>query len=334
MLALFPRMKEDELLYSALSRYAHLMAYPREGAAFRAVYGPRVRLMRMDLPTHVNAFADSIIVGPPDVETLIARHTLYPYILSFAPVALRDQVLRQMVTGHRDAPPAIGIGSYLVPPHSNMMLCPRCAAADIRAGTPACWFRAHQLPGVLVCPRHMVALRRSPVPARGPISLVALTPELIAASSPLVIPSQCRSDIEWLARQSAKLLLSSWHHVEPANLALRLQRIIQDRLDLGAPSLTYAERLGAALLNHESIRRLASALNVEWTVSQLWLALRRIRETDRAPKHPLLVLLLLRLVGASVDDLLEPTIDPDSDRGGRASSRRIEGWRDQAEPPI
>lgn len=86
MLAYFPAIYPDELLYSVLARYHLHMGMPHVSSTLESLFGNRKVIAAFDLPGNLQALAERI---PSDrklsAEKMIDELTLYPYFSAFEP---------------------------------------------------------------------------------------------------------------------------------------------------------------------------------------------------------------------------------------------------------
>lgn len=158
MLAHFPTLYTDELLYSGISRY-HLRSGNRtQQQTVEDLFGERVVCATADLPSHLNRIANRL-GGQYTVDQLIRHHTLFPYYSLY----LQDEICAHIEllmandteTGVVHA--SLGLLAGLIKSPSHLKYCPQCYREEIAQLEPY-WHRSHQLPGVVICERHKVPL--------------------------------------------------------------------------------------------------------------------------------------------------------------------------------
>jgi hypothetical protein len=163
MMPYFPRTYPDELLYSVLARYHRHMCCESPKRTLEELFGGRELRVAANAPGHLRALAANL---PAErgltAERLATEFTLYPYYIAFEPPRVRAAVLVELIDS-----PAEGIHLNLgtvpggVAPPDRLRYCPGCLKAMEERYGELYWRRAHQLPGVLVCPEHGIPLTAS-----------------------------------------------------------------------------------------------------------------------------------------------------------------------------
>ena len=172
--------------------------------------------------------------------------------------------MRGYMAGSEGRRPArLGVMSAAFPTRERLMLCPACAREDAAGSGIANWHRAHQLPGVLVCPRHGGLLHESGVvrlDRRGRGALVPLTREVMRAARPLAVSQGTRATLRRFSLASDRVL-GPW--TTPCDM-VAIQDCLRGLLSgyrwSRAPSLLHIEALVADFLRHPGIRPLIKAL--------------------------------------------------------------------------
>ncbi|HKQ04867.1 MAG TPA: TnsD family transposase [Blastocatellia bacterium] len=165
MLSFFPTPYPDELLYSILARYHIRSGNFGPKATLRDLFGSTKVVATYDLPSHIDALVQRL---PPysrhTAESLINEHTLYPFYAPFLP-PVRARLILNSMEEHSwgDIHARIGIMASSVKPTGYLKFCPECLQADEEAYGEPYWHRLHQVPGVLVCPKHFTSIYNSSV---------------------------------------------------------------------------------------------------------------------------------------------------------------------------
>ncbi|HEY7419442.1 MAG TPA: TniQ family protein, partial [Ktedonobacteraceae bacterium] len=232
MIGCFPSPHPDELFYSICARYAKRVHYHRKAAVMQELFGSGFEKGAIDLPTHLDVLIAALPPKHPySVDRFIGEHTLLPFYRPFLP-AERLRRLREEMAGEN----AVGIyyrfgfrkGS--VKPARYLRYCPSCAMEDrIRVGETY-WHRIPQLPGILVCPTHMIPLEETSVEA---LARRAAAPEFYTAEQ--AIPKQSISTGNkcwpWHNNLLALARDASWL-LEQLNLTPGFQQIYRRHLTL------------------------------------------------------------------------------------------------------
>ncbi len=167
MIGCLPRLRPDEPLYSVLARRADALRDRDGRTTAREVFGSGTVTAVIDLPSHLDAFIAGL---PPDyglsADDVIDGHTLLPWYAASLPPDRIARLRADMRGAGRGIHARAGIMAGGVALPQTIRFCPIHVAEDRRDGGECVWRRAHQVPGVLVCPEHHVFLEDSDVPAR------------------------------------------------------------------------------------------------------------------------------------------------------------------------
>ncbi len=213
MLSYFPAIYPGELLYSVLARYHRHVGLPSTMHTLETLFGNRKVVATLDLQGHLQLLADRI---PPErsltVDRIIDTLTLYPYFTAFEPPALQANVRQAMKRGIvENLHIRLGLVAFRVPRINRLRFCPKCTQEMLTNHGELYWCRDHQLPSVLVCPRHACPLRESLVSFTqySRHEFVAATPENCPPQARPIIPvieHAVVSHLQRLAWLSAELL--------------------------------------------------------------------------------------------------------------------------------
>lgn len=165
MLAYFPEIYPDELLYSALARYHRHVCSRSPKHTLYDLFGETGVRATVGLQSHVAALSQRI---PADrglsPERLTKDFTLYRYYTAFEPKSVGQFALASLVDGPADAVHVrLGIAASAISAPAYLRYCPICFGEMLSRYGEGYWRRSHQLPGVLVCPDHGAALADSAV---------------------------------------------------------------------------------------------------------------------------------------------------------------------------
>lgn len=169
MLHFLPPTYPDELLYSLLARIHRCLDLNGPKRTLDILFGSRSVRAGVALQAHLGALSDRL---PADrhlsAERLARDFTLFPYLTAFQPEAVRASVLRALIDGPANwINVRLGLAASTVRSSIALRYCPACRAEMLHVQGELYWRRVHQLPGVLVCPDHGIALADSlVVPSR------------------------------------------------------------------------------------------------------------------------------------------------------------------------
>lgn len=154
----FPTPYPDELLYSVLCRYHLRSGNPGMATTTRELWGRKGVMKSPHLPNNLDVLTRKL---PPDsgitAESLILNNTIYPYV---RPTLYRERAEALYAILHFGSAAAArthqkaALSGRKVPLPQTLRYCGACAEEDLRIYGETYWRRLHQLPGVLVCPKH------------------------------------------------------------------------------------------------------------------------------------------------------------------------------------
>ena len=131
----------------------------------RGLFGTNGVRATVDLQSRIAALSQRI---PADrglcPDKLTKDTTLYLYYTAFVSEAVAESVMASLVDGPADGVfMRLGITASVISVPERLRYCPACLGEMLGRYGEGYWKRSHQLPGVLVCPDHGVALADSSV---------------------------------------------------------------------------------------------------------------------------------------------------------------------------
>ena len=164
MLGYFPTPYPDELLYSVVARY-HIRSGNK---SFRQTHEELFETTDLQpdkivLPNNLNFLIGQLPKGSQlTIESLIKRNTLYPFFRNFlTPIEIYSFKNLLRTKSNTSVSQVAKISDK--ERNSSLKFCPQCIVEDERKYGEAYWHRQHQIPGILVCLKHKVALVNSQV---------------------------------------------------------------------------------------------------------------------------------------------------------------------------
>lgn len=302
LLAYFPTLYEDELLYSGIARYHMNSGNRTQKQTIEDLFGDRLVCSSTDLPSHLEVLAAKII-NQYSSEHLIQNHTLFPYYSRFISQNKIEQVIMMMKKGaaQGEVHASLGLLATNVKAPKYLKYCRECYKTELKVCEPY-WHRSHQLPGVSVCPYHKHPLTVSNVDyatQNHKFEFVALS-KIGNKHFPEVYFDKRWSDkLEYIADQSVSMLLSSrlsMKAIPSYKNALYEQGYMTagNRIRFGQLIKKFREFYSDELLQY---------LNCEVNdVAETWL--HKIVRNHTEITHPLRHLLVLRFLGINADSLL------------------------------
>ncbi|WP_341279741.1 TnsD family Tn7-like transposition protein [Paenibacillus sp. FSL H8-0537] len=212
MLAYFPSLYPDEIIYSGIARY-HLMSGNRtQKQTIFDLFGSRLVCATADLPSHLSALA-ARSGTVYTTEELIKNHTLYPYYTSYGSKDKAKELFRLMAEGSNrgESHVLMGIPACKIKLPTKLKYCSSCYQDDTKKYGEPYWHRCHQLPGVHICPMHKSILKVSTVEystLHHKFSFVSLTNYNESDYTEPVVDSSWLDYLTFIAVQSNLLLHS------------------------------------------------------------------------------------------------------------------------------
>lgn len=162
MIAFFPDVYPDELLYSLLARYHARSGYARYIHSAADIYiNPNVHPdIEFINPCTKNAM-DWLIKNEP-WESILEQHTMYPAYIRFLPKARRNEAKKAILSSEDNRKRLLYI------PKSKekryLRYCPLCVSENRQKYGETYWHRAHQVQKIRVCPKHRCFLKNTSIP--------------------------------------------------------------------------------------------------------------------------------------------------------------------------
>lgn len=164
MLINFPTPYPDELLYSILARYHMAVGNISPKHTTEELFGKRTIRSVVDLPCNLERLSVRVNNPMVNADYLIDNHTMFPYFGAFFQREQYEEVRRLMRSGKGERIHATsGITASKIAPKENFMHCHKCCEEDMEKYGETYWHRVHQLPGVMVCPKHEKSLHETNV---------------------------------------------------------------------------------------------------------------------------------------------------------------------------
>lgn len=307
MLANFPIPHPDELFYSVCGRYGERTRYSNQKLLLEELFGRPTATTVVDLPNDLNMLVSGLGKNHPSTfRNFVGKHTLFPFYRPFLPQKRVRKVLKAMKHGG-DIHMTIGVMASSVRAPLYLKHCPVCAERDRERYGEAYWHRLPQLPGIEICPDHLVWLERSGV-RRSNRSMrhAFMTLEaVVEVPEPRFICKEADGDavLLWIAEQAKLLLENSFPVLGIEELRHRYRWLLAERGLASYSGRIRAEALTEAFSNtydQATLNRLQCPVNAD--SEHNWLL--RLVRSPKGTQHPLKHLLLIRFLGLSVNVFL------------------------------
>jgi len=198
-----PSIDQGETLYSWCARYHRISGSVSAITTSLRLFGSKTGGFVVDFPGRIGHFSEvtASILGSP--EQLIENHTLYPLYAAFRPQETMAIVQNLMLGSNVERVKFIlGLPASRAATSHPLKFCPTCAHEELVAHGIAKWWRDHQWPSALLCPRHQTSLHY--IPSSKELHKVTswITPDCLAGSTPVFIPEISEHELPNLERLS------------------------------------------------------------------------------------------------------------------------------------
>ena len=307
MMTFFPVPYEDEVLYSVLARYHVRSGNISYKATMRDLFGATSVTAVMDLPSNIHNLVNNMPLNSKYTEEyLIKKHTLFPFYSAFLPPERAEQVFESMKGENGGSIYSrTGIMASSIVLNQYFKFCPVCAKEDKLQYGELYWHRVHQIPGVLVCPKHYVPLYNSQVSVRGYNKCQYRAASEENCVKPGINVIYADDVFEKLIRlaEDVQVLLNS--DFEKRNIEWYKEQYLAKMMEMGFATVNgkvYRKRLIKEFINYygeEFLDMVQSSVDVDNDSNWLMDMIRKKNKTA----HPIRHLLLSRFLGISLSDL-------------------------------
>ena len=162
MIAFFPEIYPDELLYSQLARYHSRSGYARYVFTVADIYNnEKLVHPNVDFVNRYTPDAMQWITKNEPWEVIAEQHTMYPAYIRFLPKLRRIDAVNGILSCEGNwknlmCMPLLNESRFI-------RYCPECAKEDREKYGETYWHREHQIPKIRVCPKHRCFLENSEV---------------------------------------------------------------------------------------------------------------------------------------------------------------------------
>lgn len=161
MLSFFTEPYPDELIYSAIARYHFYSGNIDCKDTLEEVFQSRNVIPSVEIGSHFSSLAKQI-GSNYSVESLLAKHTIYPFYAPFLLKERQQQIMLDVQGDGRGLYARLGNVAGGICKKDGLYYCPYCAQVDIgKFGEPYI-HREHQLQGIDFCAHHELSLKKYP----------------------------------------------------------------------------------------------------------------------------------------------------------------------------
>ncbi len=163
MIAYFPKFYEDELVYSTFSRFYVNNGYLSYIYVAKDLFVDKNARPDFEFVNQLNSEIKELITKNSDMETIILKHTMFPYYGRFMPKEKRLKAFEALVNMTGSYANLISIPLNKRGENRYLRYCPVCATEDRNNYGETYWHRNHQFVGVDICFKHKCKLINSNV---------------------------------------------------------------------------------------------------------------------------------------------------------------------------
>ena len=163
MIAFFPEVYPDELVYSWLARYGVRSGYTHYRAIADDLFTSHTAKPNLEFVIELSQDAYEVITDAMPFESVIMQHTMFPYYARFLPIERRQKAFGQLMNMSKSFNDTLYIRRNKTQHRPWLRYCPLCAESDRMQYGEAYWHRLHQLDHIDICPVHGCHLLTSTV---------------------------------------------------------------------------------------------------------------------------------------------------------------------------
>ncbi|EMA6344099.1 TnsD family transposase [Bacillus cytotoxicus] len=307
MIAYFPKLYPNELLYSWFARYHDHSGNQSPKHTMKDLFGTTNMVAVLDLPSNlVKVHKEIEHFNLPSFNTLIENHTLYKYYTFFQPDNIQNKALEYIQNGGK--PGAVhmflGLVASTIKGWQYIRFCPKCFEEDQIKYGETYWHTLHQLPKVYYCYRHHDPLLDSNIKSRNPPKHQFISAEKLDSDKPqvrAVYSDKTAEHLINLSKESIKLMKLDF--VMDTN---DLQQVYKYLLQING----YANHIGR--INQQYLckqfklyygEQFLSLVNCNFDIDADTSWIRSIARKHRKTFHPVQHLVMLNFLGVSIEQL-------------------------------
>lgn len=204
MIAFFPDIYPDELVYSLFARYHVCSGNISFKATAEELFAHKNIIPSPEFFVPLTQEAYRAVTRSKSGEAIISGHTMLPYYTRFLPLERRQAAFHRLQTMDRTFYDALYIRQKKTKGRKYMRYCPICAAQDRNQYGETYWHRKHQLTEVDICLRHNCRLENSTVE----IAADRLRFKLIHAETVVPSHTSARMDVSALEYRVAEYVMA------------------------------------------------------------------------------------------------------------------------------
>jgi len=297
VIAYFPSLYPDELLYSLFARYFVKSGYMGYASAAEDLFENKTTHPDIEF---INKLSDEVLehlqMSMP-MEELIEKHTMFAYYGRFLPRERRQQALEMLLKMDERYHNLI----YVTKSKSitrHLRYCPICAANDRREYGETYWHRSHQLIGVNICSVHSCILMNSPVEISSKTS-----PCLHSAEEMVPLGDEAVQKSNPLEQHIAEYVYAVFHSPMDMETDISVGRFFHSKMEYTKYLSPRGEQRNMALFFRNFILFFQEIDNVP--IREQW-QLQKMMSSDRLSAYE--VCLVALFLGVPADELVKMTL--------------------------
>lgn len=173
MIAYFPKIYEDELLYSVFARFHIHSGYLFFEYTKNALFENKETTPIIEFINKLKPDIVEVLTKNMTMEEVVLEHTMFPFYARFYNSKKKKEGLKSLVNMESDFSKSLSKKFR----GRCLKYCPLCAKEDRERIGEAIWYRKHQIIGVTVCPIHKCKLYDSKVIISRDIRIPYITAE-------------------------------------------------------------------------------------------------------------------------------------------------------------
>ena len=154
MIAFFPGLYPDELVYSWIARYYVKAGYLTLTDALEDLYIHRYTKPDIEFLNELKPDVVKVLEKYCSLERLIEEHTMFASYGRFLPKGRRQQAYEALLAMHGNFNNLLAIPKNQRGTGRYLRYCPICAKEDREKYGETYWHRMHQIQGIKICSRH------------------------------------------------------------------------------------------------------------------------------------------------------------------------------------
>ena len=198
-IAYFPRLYEDELLFSVFSRfYRHGGYLSFKDAAKELFINPKLRIEK-EFVKNLKPEIIKLLTQDITLDNLLEKHTMYPFYGRFINPEKRKMAYKALVSMEGDFSKLFGVPQLRNGEQRFIRYCPKCVIEDRQRYGETYWHRFPQMRNTHLCAKHGCYLLNSMISLDSRIPVNFMSAEEVIAEDDILAGQikDCNTPLEW-----------------------------------------------------------------------------------------------------------------------------------------